>query len=69
VKVVVDMGQLLEHVQVHDGSVGRVEWTVAVDSTINGAHQHAAGAHKRGPRKSEDAGSSKTRQALGRSRG
>ncbi|MEU4356220.1 IS5 family transposase [Streptomyces virginiae] len=40
--------RLLEHVQVRDDTEGRVEWTVAVDSTINRAHQHAAGARKRG---------------------
>ena len=42
--------KLLEHVQVRDDAVGRVEWTVAVDSTVNRAHQHAAGARKRGAR-------------------
>ncbi|GGR10289.1 hypothetical protein GCM10010219_13670 [Streptomyces netropsis] len=41
--------KLLEHVQVRDDAVGRVEWTVSVDSTINRAHQHAAGARKKGP--------------------
>ncbi|APS17541.1 transposase [Streptomyces sp. Tue 6075] len=41
--------KLLEHVQVHDDARGgRVEWIVAVDSTINRARQHAAGARKRG---------------------
>ena len=29
-------------------SVGAVDWTVSVDSTINRAHQHAAGARKKG---------------------
>ena len=33
--------RLLEHVQVHDDAVSRVEWAVSVDSTINRAHQHA----------------------------
>ncbi|MFE3579284.1 IS5 family transposase [Streptomyces vinaceus] len=42
---------LLEHVQVRDDAVSRVEWTVAVDSTVNRAHQHAAGARKRGRRR------------------
>lgn len=41
---------LLEQVQLRDDSVGTVEWTVSVDSTINRAHQHAAGARKRGRR-------------------
>ncbi|SBV05781.1 Putative transposase of IS4/5 family (DUF4096) [Streptomyces sp. MnatMP-M77] len=40
--------KLLEHVQVRDDAAGRVEWTVAVDSTVDRAHQHAAGAGKRG---------------------
>lgn len=42
--------RLLEHVQVRDDTEGRVEWTVAVDPTINRAHQHAAGACRRGLR-------------------
>jgi hypothetical protein len=42
--------KLLEYVQVRDDAVGRVEWTVAIDSTSNRAHQHAAGALKRGSR-------------------
>lgn len=37
--------KLLEHV-VKDDAVGTVKWNVSVDSTINRAHQHAAGAHK-----------------------
>lgn len=42
------LGRLLEHIQVSDEAVGRLEWTVSVDSTVNRAHQHAAGASKRG---------------------
>ena len=42
--------RLLEQVQVRDDSIGTVEWTVSVDSTINRAHQHAAGARKKGRR-------------------
>ncbi|MGP3637925.1 IS5 family transposase [Streptomyces sp. 24-1644] len=64
--------KLLEHVQVRDDAVGRVEWTVSVDSTINRAQQHAAGARKKGPQTGdelEDPGRSQARQALGRSRG
>ena len=39
--------RILTHVQVHsDGQP--VEWIVAVDSTHVRAHQHAAGARKRG---------------------
>lgn len=43
--------RLLEQVQVRDDSVGAVEWTVSVDSTINRAHEHAAGARRKGPRR------------------
>ncbi|SCF58640.1 Putative transposase of IS4/5 family [Streptomyces sp. DconLS] len=43
--------RLLEEVRVRDDSVGVVEWTVPVDSTINRAHQHAAGARKKGRRR------------------
>lgn len=39
--------RLLEQVHVRDDSVGVVEWTVSVDSTISRARQHAAGARKR----------------------
>ena len=42
--------KLLKHVQVRDDAVGTVEWTVSVDSTVNRAHQHAAGARKKGMR-------------------
>ncbi|MGW7824805.1 IS5 family transposase [Streptomyces puniciscabiei] len=64
--------RLLERVQVRDDSVGAVEWTVSVDSTINRAHQHAAGARKKGPTTGdelEDPARSAAGQALGRSRG
>ncbi|NVK77429.1 hypothetical protein HG542_07105 [Streptomyces morookaense] len=39
----------LEHVQVREDAAGQVEWAVAVDFTVNRAHQHAADARKRGP--------------------
>ncbi|MFF5372972.1 transposase [Streptomyces sp. NPDC013187] len=63
--------KLLEHVQVRDDSVGRVEWSVAVDSTVNRAHQHAAGARKGAGDgdELEHPVSSQARQPLGRSRG
>ncbi|MEU8472076.1 IS5 family transposase [Streptomyces sp. NPDC029006] len=41
-----------------------IDWTVSVDSTVIRAHQHAAGARKRGARSGEPAD-----HALGRSRG
>ncbi|MFF0360380.1 IS5 family transposase [Streptomyces fungicidicus] len=64
--------RLLEQVQVRDDSIGTVEWTVSVDSTINRAHQHAAGARKKGPAAGdelEDPACATAGQALGRSRG
>ncbi|MDI5969430.1 IS5 family transposase [Streptomyces sp. SL13] len=63
---------LLEHVRVRDDAVGRVEWTIAVDSTVIRAHQHAAGVRKKGAADGdelEDPGRSQACQALGRSRG
>ncbi|MEU4469426.1 IS5 family transposase [Streptomyces sp. NPDC024017] len=64
--------RLLEQVQVRDDSVGAVEWTVPVDSTISRAHQHAAGARKKGASTGdelEDPARATAGQALGRSRG
>ncbi|MBH5334031.1 IS5 family transposase [Streptomyces pactum] len=64
--------RLLEQVQVRDDSVGAVEWTVSVDSTVNRAHQHAAGARKKGAAAGdelEDRPRPPAGQALGRSRG
>ncbi|MFJ4343534.1 IS5 family transposase [Streptomyces sp. NPDC088915] len=64
--------RLLEQAQVRDDSVGTVEWTVSVDSTINRAHQHAAGARKKGPATGdelEDPACATAGEALGRSRG
>lgn len=40
--------RLLQQVQVRDEAVGAVEWTVSVDATVARAHQHAAGARKKG---------------------
>jgi transposase len=62
---------LLQHVQAREDAVGAVQWTVSVDSTINRAHQHAAGARKRGPcgDEMENSPSSVADQALRRSRG
>ena len=40
--------RLLCQVQVHDDSVGDLDWVVSVDSSAVRAHQHAAGARKRG---------------------
>ncbi|MFD6919688.1 IS5 family transposase [Streptomyces sp. NPDC059944] len=51
--------RMLRAAQAHADSVGDIDWLVSVDSTIVRAHQHAAGAPKRGARS----------PGLGRSRG
>uniref|UniRef100_UPI003570EFEB IS5 family transposase n=1 Tax=Nonomuraea cavernae TaxID=2045107 RepID=UPI003570EFEB len=61
--------RLLEEMQVKDDSIGTVELTVSIDSTIARAHQHAAGARKRGTTTGRSTKESQRRQALGRSRG
>ncbi len=43
--------RILEHVQVHNDGAP-VEWVIHVDSTSVRAHQHAAGARKRGQSRS-----------------
>jgi transposase len=40
--------RILDEVIVKDDSVGQVEWIISVDSTVIRAHQHAAGARKKG---------------------
>ncbi|WP_269134517.1 transposase [Spiractinospora alimapuensis] len=40
---------ILRHVQVRHDAVGRIQWEVGIDSTGVRAHQHAAGAPKKGP--------------------
>jgi transposase len=40
--------KILDEVIVKDDSVGQVEWIISVDSTVIRAHQHAAGARKKG---------------------
>ncbi|SFT53973.1 Putative transposase of IS4/5 family [Geodermatophilus amargosae] len=40
--------RILTEVVVKDDAVGAVEWTLSVDSSSVRAHQHAAGARKRG---------------------
>jgi transposase len=46
---------LVEHMQVKDDSMGTLDLeTVSVDSSIARAHQHAAGARKKGGRSRDD---------------
>lgn len=40
--------RILDEVIVKDDAVGDVEWVISVDSSVVRAHQHAAGARKRG---------------------
>jgi len=43
--------RLLDEVVVKDDSIGEVQWVISVDSTVVRAHQHAAGARKKGAAK------------------
>lgn len=43
--------KILEHGVVKDDAVGEVEWIISVDSSAVRAHQHAAGARKKGDAK------------------
>lgn len=43
--------RILAEAQVRDDAVGRIEWTVSIDSSVSRAHQHAAGARKKGAAK------------------
>ena len=40
--------RVLEHVVVKDDAVGNIEWVFSIDSSSVRAHQHAAGARKKG---------------------
>jgi transposase len=42
--------RLLDEVVVKDDAVGNVEWVLSIDSSAVRAHQHAAGARKKGAR-------------------
>jgi transposase len=46
--------RLLAAIQVKDDAVGNVEWTFSIDSSIARAHQHAAGARKKGDSGGDD---------------
>lgn len=50
-------------------AAGLITWDVSVDSTVNRAHQHAAGARRRPDQQSEPPGDEPTGHGLGRSRG
>jgi transposase len=59
--------RILDEVIVKDDSVGQVEWIVSVDSSVVRAHQHAAGARKKGDVR--PAGSKHSRSTAKRSAG
>jgi len=40
--------KILEEAVVKDDAVGEIEWVLSIDSTVVRAHQHAAGARKKG---------------------
>lgn len=40
--------KILDEAIVKDDAIGEIEWIISVDSTVVRAHQHAAGARKKG---------------------
>ncbi len=63
---------ILKVLQAFADAAGRIAWQVSVDSTIMRAHQHAAGARRRGDQQIESPGGCHDEpadHALGRSRG
>ncbi|MDG4790140.1 IS5 family transposase [Micromonospora sp. WMMD1102] len=64
--------RILTALQARADAAGQITWDVSVDSTTARAHQHAAGARKRGlcrPNHRAASASSRNDHALGRSRG
>jgi transposase len=55
--------RILDEVVVKDDSIGNVEWVFSIDSTSVRAHQHAAGARKKG---AVDPGGSKRSRSTGK---
>lgn len=62
-------GRILFALQAFADAKGLVGWDVSVDSTINRAHQHAAGARRDPSEQKEPPGDEPADHALGRSRG
>lgn len=46
--------RILDEAVVKDDSVGDVEWIISIDSSVVRAHQHAAGARKKGASRSKE---------------
>lgn len=64
--------RILASLQATADAVGRIDWTVSVDSTISRAHHHSAGARRDGHLQKEPPGGVQDEpgdHALGRSRG
>ena len=60
---------ILTGLQALADEAGLIEWTVSVDSTINRAHQHAAGARRHPEQQKQPPVGEPADHALGRSRG
>ena len=60
--------KILDHVIVKDDSVGEVEWIISVDSSVVRAHQHAAGARKKGAAEPDRAAGSPSRRSRSRAK-
>jgi len=60
---------ILTGLQAMAAEAGLIEWVVSVDSTINRAHQHAAGARRHPEDQAEPPAGEPADHALGRSRG
>jgi transposase len=60
---------ILTGLQARADEAGLIEWTVSVDSTINRAHQHAAGARRHPEQQKQPPVGEPADHALGRSRG
>ena len=60
---------ILTELQELADEAGLIEWVVSVDSTINRAHQHAAGARRHPEQQKEPPEGEPSDHALGRSRG
>ncbi len=60
---------ILTGLQARSAAAGLIDWVVSVDSTINRAHQHAAGARRHSETQVEPPVGEPADHALGRSRG
>ncbi len=61
--------RVLSGLQARADAAGLITWDVSVDSTVVRAHQHAAGARKKGHLQAEPPAGEPADHAIGRSRG